>query len=141
MHKRKKVKIILSNKEHTEVYTKPYVMQIDDVLDARFGVTVIDEFHSTGKLKFNIRTEHLQVDMPQLLELPQNEKINWKEQEYDSMAEVYFFFLSYKQNAWLHQLELKKEMIASDLRMLETIISSMPKNILERLNLKHTQSN
>lgn len=106
----------------------------------RFGEEALEKFNKTGVLDKDIKLSDIEEDFPKLLKGKGIRSIVWKEQIYDTLLEVYVFFIKYKRNALLRNIESEKEMLASNLETLQTIISSLPENILQKLNLENTKS-
>jgi len=127
--------------KEVKVKTRQYNFEIEDIIKKRLGDEKFNEYQATGKLDFNLSLKDVKEDFPQLLEGEGLDKIDWKKQNYDTLQEIYFFFVRYKKNAFLRRLELDKEMLASNLSTLEKIMSSLPENIFQKLNLINTIGN
>lgn len=124
MDHKTKMFIFLINREKIEFKTKPYTFKIDEYLHERFDEKELKKFYAGGIGDLgDIRLEDVQKDMPYFLEDNKNQKVSsikWEEQEdYNHILEVYFFFLNYKRNAYLKQIELDKATLA--LALTETL--------------------
>jgi hypothetical protein len=126
--------------KEVKVKTRAYNFEIEDVIKNRIGEEKFNGYQATGKLDFNFTLKDVETDYPQLLEGDLS-NIDWRKQNFDALQEIYFFFVRYRKNASVRRLELEKEMLLSNLEMLETIILSLPENILQKLNLKRTSDN
>ena len=139
-HKTKKFTFLNSEGESIEVTTKQYCFEVEDVLKNRFGE--YDDLLNQTDIELNISLEDVEADFPKLLELGDN-KIIWRKQDYDTLLEVYGFFLLYKRNAIVRLLTSNKEMLASEVEKAKAILRSMPELIsqsMNTLNLGNTSS-
>lgn len=123
-----------------ELKTVDYTFAVYEILVNRFGEEALEKFNKTGVLDKDIKLSDIEEDFPKLLKGKGIRSIVWKEQIYDTLLEVYVFFIKYKRNALLRNIESEKEMLASNLGTLQTIINSLPENILQKLSLGNTKS-
>lgn len=135
-HKTKEFVFVDKNKKEITCKTVPYCFEIEDAIKARIGVENFNKYQHTGKLEFEISLEAVKEDFQKLLENTEN--IDWRVQEYDSIQEVYFFFLRYRKNAAMNRLTLEKETLLSNLESLQTLLNSLPENLLKKLNFNYT---
>jgi|GEM_PF-2164958 len=139
-HKTKRFTFLNSEGESIEVTNKQYCFEVEDVLKNRFGE--YDDLLNQTDIELNISLEDVEADFPKLLELGDN-KIIWRKQDYDTLLEVYGFFLLYKRNAIVRLLTSNKEMLASEVEKAKAILRSMPELIsqsMNTLNLGNTSS-
>lgn len=139
-HKTEIFKFKDSKSKVVELKTVDYTFEVYEILVNRFGEEALEKFNKTGVLDKDIKLSDIEEDFPKLLKGKGIRSIVWKEQIYDTLLEVYVFFIKYKRNALLRNIESEKEMLASNLETLQTIISSLPENILQKLNLENTKS-
>ncbi|NWF89094.1 MAG: hypothetical protein HXY50_06480 [Ignavibacteriaceae bacterium] len=126
-HAQSKFKFTVQDKV-VEFKSRKYNFKLEKIIIDRFGKDVIDEFNKTHKLNFNLQLEHAIADMPKLLEDVPND-FDWTEPSYDEILEVYFFFIQYKENAFLKQIELNKAMLALLNESVTEILNSSQANI------------
>jgi predicted methyltransferase len=124
-----------------KVKTREYNFEIEEIIINRIGQEKWDEYQKTGILEYNLVLKDVQEDFPKLLEGEGLNKIDWKKQKYDTLRAIHFFFVRYTKNARRRELELEKEMLLSNLNMLQKIIDSMQPSISEIMNLKSTNAN
>lgn len=112
-----------------EFKSKKYNFKLEQVLIDRFGKDVLDDFSKTHNLNFNLNLEHVRADLPKLLENVPDD-FDWTDADYDAILDVYFFFISYKENALLRQVQSEKEILAfltaalaKDLDLTQTVLS------------------
>lgn len=123
-----------SDGKEIKVTSKKYSFKLQGILEKRFGKDALEKYNKTGILDADITLENAIQDMPKLL-VGKIDKIDFAE-EYDEIISVYTFFLRYKKNAFLRQLQSDREMLASNLEILTTTLNSMPKDILKTLKSK-----
>ena len=136
-HKTKKFAFLNSEGESVEVTTKQYCFEVEDVLKNRFGE--FDDLLNQTDIELNISLEDVEADFPKLLELGDN-KIDWSKQEYDTLLEIYGFFLLYKRNAIVRLLTSNKEILASEVEKAKAILHSMPELISRSVNTLNSES-
>lgn len=132
--------LIGKNGKEVKVKTREYSFEVEDIIRDRIGDEKFNAYQTTGKLELNLTIKAVEEDLPRLL-LGSINNIDWRKQNYDTLQEIYFFFIRYRKNATLRRLEYEKETLLSNLDMLGKIISSMPETILTKLNLKRTNDN
>lgn len=110
-------------KKVIEVESLTFCFELQEVLKKRFGEEKLKEFYLTGNLIVDVDLKEVEEDFPQLLNLEGN-KINWKIQDYNEIARVYYFFLEYKQNVKLRALKSETETLSSKLMELQSLIAS-----------------
>ena len=105
-HKREK--FIFRNKQNKPVslITRKFTFEVDEYLERRFpGYT------SGESLDLSVKLSDVTADFKFLLE-GKTDNIDWKTQGYEDIMQVYAFFLTYKKNALLRQLEYRDETLA-----------------------------
>ena len=141
IHKTEKFKLLDIDGKIVEFESMPYSFDLEEnVLIARFGKEKIEEFANTHMLTFKIRLEHIKEDFPKLLQGDLS-RIDFGKQTgeyYDELRRVYCFFLEYDSNVQLRQSEQLKEMLASNIETLKTILASTPENISGLMKGKST---
>lgn len=122
-----------------ELKSKKYNFKIEEVLINRFGKAVLDDYSKSHNLNFNLTLDHVKEDFPKLLDDIPND-FDFSEPDYDSILEVYFFFINYKENALLRQVQFKKEMLALLNQALEENLDSVQKNLSSMQSSTNMQS-
>lgn len=126
MHKEKEFTFISTTNKAVNVKTKLYNFEIEEYLTKRFGKEKLQSINTENAVDFDIALEDVKKDFPVLLNIPQKVKIDYKTQDYDVILSVYAFFLMYKKNAMLRQLEYNNETVALAIQQAQTILASMP---------------
>lgn len=135
-HKAKEFTFIDKSKKEVICKTLPYCFETEDVIRDRIGIENFNKYQQSGKLDFEISLNAVKEDFPKLLE--NTEDIDWQIQDFDSIQDVYFFFLRYRKNAALNRLTSEKETLLSNLESLQTLLNSLPENLLKKLNFNYT---
>jgi hypothetical protein len=130
--------VLFKDGEEVHVKTREYNFEIEEIIKERIGEEKFNAYQATGKLEINITLDAVKNDFPKLLTGSNLDKVDWKKQNYDTLQDIYFFFIRYRKNASLRRLEYEKETLLSNLELMEKLILSMPENILTKLNLKRT---
>ena len=126
-HQQRTFQFAVNGGKIVELKSRKYNFKLEHVIINRFGKEVIEEFNKTHKLNFNLQLEHAIEDMPKLLEDIPND-FDWSDPDYDSILEVYFFFIQYKENAFLRHVELNKQILASLNGMVMETLASVQAN-------------
>jgi hypothetical protein len=126
-HKDKEFLFTGKNGKPLTVVSKPFTFEVEDLLKERFGADVFEKVNSGSRFEFDVKPEHVKEDMPHLL--TGFEKIDYKKAIYDQWLEVYHFFLTYKRNAWLRQLQQEMTTTALTLEKAERLLALVQKNI------------
>ncbi|NWF87914.1 MAG: hypothetical protein HXY50_00465 [Ignavibacteriaceae bacterium] len=121
----------VKDKKVLVINARPYTFEIEDVLIKRFGLNTIKKFAQTGNLVFDVTLGEVKEDLPKLLDMKGAADIDWKKQNFDEIARVYYFFLEYKRNVNLRALKLEAETLRSQIQELATLMSSAQENILK----------
>lgn len=108
--------------------SRRYSEQIEQVLENRFGADNLVRLASTNKMEHPIRFSEAKEDLPKLLTGSDIDKVDFG-YDFDVIVEAYLFFIHYKQNATLRQLEQYKETLASNIETIQKLLSSIPGNI------------
>lgn len=138
-HKQRTFQFADNTQKVVELKSKKYNFKIEEVLTNRFGKEILDEFAKSHKLNFNLQLEHVIEDMPKLLkDIPEN--FNWDEVDYEDLLSVYFFFITYKENAFLREIEKDKQMLALLTAAMKETLDSAQKTILKSDTLINTPS-
>lgn len=97
-HKREKY--IFRNKQNKPIslITRPFTFEVDEYLESRFPN------YTSGAGELTLKLSDVKKDMEFLLE-GKTDNIAWEKQEYEDIMKVYAFFLTFKKNALLRQLE------------------------------------
>jgi len=105
-HKREK--FIFTNKQNKPIslITRKFTFEVDEFLESRFP-----KYSSGESMDLPIKLSDVNQDFKFLLE-GKTENINWAKQDYEGILQVYAFFLTYKKNAFLRQLEYRDETLA-----------------------------
>jgi len=126
-HKNKVFSFVNKNDEKVEFESMDYSFGIQELLIDRFGEETLKTYYSTGILNHTLRLSEAKEDLPKLLK--GDVSVIDLEKEYDEVVEVYDFFLKYEKNAWLRRAESEKEMIASAIREIQKLVTSIPEDI------------
>lgn len=135
-HKTISVKLLTKDGESKELTSNYYNFEIEDILVDRFGADKLKKLHETGKLDFNLTLEDVEEDIPHLLHDYNQHNIDLRKSDFDEILRIYSFFVLYKRNALLRQMQSERETLASNLEQLEVILNSMPQDVLTKLNSK-----
>ncbi len=129
MHKKKTFQFVDSNGTPVELESVDWTFEIEEILTNRFGKDVFQKLNSGERFEFDLKLNDIEEDFPLLL--ANSENISWKKQDYDNCLRVYHFFLTYKRNAWLRQLDYEGKTTVSILRnameQMEKILESTSK--------------
>lgn len=124
VHKQKQFKFKSNDGKEVVLTSKPYTFKTEQVIVDRIGHSKFDKFQETHRMDHNFTLPDIEEDLPRLLNGEVN-SVDWGEQDYDEMLSVYTFFLSYKENAYLRQLESEQKTIASTLKEVKDLVSSL----------------
>lgn len=134
MHKYLELSLINNNKEPIQFRTVTYTFAIDDYLSKYNGVEDI-----------NISIDDVREDFKVLLQdnegNPFNEKyhnIDLKKQDYDLILQVYAFFLQYKKNAYIRQLQYNNEQLNLEIERAKQILEKIPELINQIISKQTT---
>ena len=121
------------------VSTRKYTFEIEEVLVKRFGKEKLDKIFADQSIDFNFSLKDVEEDFPKLLQFETSEvssrrgknlggfsSIDFKTQDFDELLKVYAFFLLYKKNATLRELEFNNETLALAIEQARTVLASMP---------------
>lgn len=135
-HKTISVKLLTKDGESKELTSNYYNFEIEDILVDRFGADKLKKIHETGKLDFNLTLEDVEEDIPHLLHDYNKHNIDLRKSDFDEILRIYSFFVLYKRNALLRQMQSERETLASNMEMMTKVLNSLPKEVLEKLNSK-----
>ncbi len=128
IHKRKEITLINSQGKPVKFLTAEFNFEVDEYLKARFPKLDADEI--------TIDLSDAEKDFSKLLIDEKGRefndkihKIDLKKQDYDLILSVYAFFLRYKKNAYLRQLQYNNETLAFEIEQAKKILTSMPEII------------
>jgi len=104
-HKREKY--IFRNKQNKPIsfITIPFTFEVDEYLEKRFPN------YSSGATELTLKLTDVKKDMEYLLD-GKTSNVAWEKQDYEDIMKVYAFFLTYKKNALLRQLEYNDSTLA-----------------------------
>jgi len=142
-HKIKTFTFVTKNKKQVTLTSRKYTFEIEDVLVKRFGKDKLDKIFADQSIDFNFSLKDVEEDFPKLLQFETGlvtskvsskrgsnlggfASINFKEQDFDELLKVYAFFLLYKKNATLRELEFNNETLALAIEQARTVLASMP---------------
>ncbi|HBO60554.1 TPA: hypothetical protein DD449_02640 [Candidatus Berkelbacteria bacterium] len=125
------------------VSTRKYTFEIEEVLVKRFGKEKLDKIFADQSIDFNFSLKDVEEDFPKLLQFEVDgatskvsskrganlggfSSIDFKTQDFDELLKVYAFFLLYKKNATLRELEFNNETLALAIEQARTVLASMP---------------
>jgi hypothetical protein len=124
------MEVILVDKKKKPIkfLTASFNFEIDEYLRERFGL-------NDGEIVISLVDAEL--DFGRLL-VDKNGKgfsqqihgIDLKKQDYDLILSVYAFFLKFKKNAYLRQLQFNNETLAFEIEQAKKVITLMPEIIL-----------
>jgi len=119
-HKREKY--IFRNKQNKPVsfITRPFTFEVDEYLEKRFPN------YSSGATELTLKLTDVKKDMEYLLD-GKTSNVAWEKQDYEDIMKVYAFFLTYKKNALLRQLEYNDSTLAMATNLaLKMMTTSIP---------------
>jgi len=125
-HKQKEFSFINKNGKEVKFLTRTFTFEIDEYLRERFGPDYSSKITSEKNYQIEISLEDAKKDFPILLNGFNEKEIDLAKQNYDDILKVYAFFLMYKNNAILRELEFNNETLALVIEQTKTILSLMP---------------
>jgi len=125
-HKQKTFTFVTKNKKQVTLTSRKYTFEIEEVLVKRFGKEKLDKIFADQNIDFNFSLKDVEEDFPKLLIIPAKTSIDYKTQDFDELLKVYAFFLLYKKNATLRELEFNNETLALAIQQAQTVLASMP---------------
>ncbi len=127
IHKQKEFVFKNKNGRAIRFLTAPFNFEIDEYLRERFP---------EGDNEIEINLSDVERDLGMLLIdkkgrpfNPELHQIDLRKQDYDLILMIYAFFLRYKKNAYLRQLEYNNETLAFEIEQAKKILTSMPEII------------
>ncbi len=112
MHKTRK--FIFENREGkpVEFTTKKFSFKLENKFVEMIGRDNYETYQANGTVDLDFSIEDVKEDFPELLE-GDFLNIDWGEQDKATLAEVYFFFLSFNKSVMLnHQLSLNETVVS-----------------------------
>lgn len=106
--------------------SNPFTFEIDEHLKERFGKDYSEKIFSEKNYQTEVSLKDAEIDLPILINGFDIDKINLAKQKYDDVLKVYAFFLTYKKNAILRELEFNNETLALAIEQTKTILNLMP---------------
>ena len=133
MHKKLEISFFNKNNEAVQFQTVTYTFEIDEYL-AKYK----DE-------EINISLDDVKKDFQVLLKdidgKPFDEKyhqIDLSKQDYDLILQVYAFFLQYKRNAYIRQLQYNNEQLNLEIERAKQILEKIPELINQIISKQTT---
>lgn len=132
-HKTKDFIFYSKDGKEVKLSSRRYSSEIERILENRFGIDGLQKLAQSNRLEKDIRFSEALEDLPKLLTGNNMEKVDFG-YDFDVIMEVYLFFIHYKRNAMLRQLEQFKETIASNIETVQKLLSSIQGNISPLMN-------
>ncbi|HEX2866104.1 MAG TPA: hypothetical protein VHO03_03630 [Ignavibacteriales bacterium] len=132
-HRTKEFTFYDKDGKEVKLSSRRYSDEVEEILENRFGAEGLQRLASSNNDGINIRFKDAKEDLPKLLTGEGLESVDWG-YDFDAIVDVYLFFIQYKRNATLRQLEQYKGTIASGIETIQTILSSIPEGISPLLN-------
>lgn len=114
--------------------SRKFTFEVDEYLKKRFGNDYSEKLDSNKSHEISISLKDAEKDLPFLLVGFKTSQIDLMKQDYDEILKVYAFFLMYKKNAVLRELEYNNETFAYTIEQAKQILSSMPELISQLTN-------
>lgn len=120
---------------------KKYCFEIENLFKEMIGEAKWQEYQKNNSIDLELDQKKIEHYFPLLLEEENKSKIkskiDWDMQDYDEILRVVSFFLQYRKNASLRQLESQKETIASTLEMMMKILNLKPEDLSNKEKLEN----
>ncbi len=123
-HPQKKIKLKVKGGKEQEFTTRPFTFKIENVIKKRAGDDCYKKIRNGEVVEIEITAQDVINDLPHLL-VGDTSVIDLSESEYDAVHDIYVFFLKYKRNAGLRQIELDKANIVSVLNQAQPVLEKM----------------
>jgi len=134
MHKKLELSFINKNNEPVQFHTVTYTFEIDEYLS---------KYKDSDDI--NISLDEVRKDFQILLQdtegKPFDEKyhqIDLSKQDYDLILQVYAFFLQYKKNAYIRQLQYNNEQLNLEIERAKQILEKIPELINQIISKQTT---
>lgn len=117
---------------------KKYCFEVENLFKEMIGEDKFNAYQKDNSVDLELSQDSIEKYFPLLLELEDNgnDKIDWDLQDYDEILKVVSFFLQYRKNAALRQLESQKQTIASTLEMMMKILNLKPEDLSNKEKLE-----
>lgn len=136
-HKTEKFQFAANGEKVVTLVSKKYCFEIENRFKEMIGEDKFNAFQKDNTIDLEITLEQVEKHFPRLLDFEgEEQKINWEDQDYDEIMRVISFFLRYRKNAQLRQLESQKEMIALTIEMMKKLMSLSPEDLSSKEKLE-----
>lgn len=136
-HKTEKFQFAANGGKVVTLVSKKYCFEIENRFKEMIGEDKFNAFQKDNTIDLEITLEQVEKHFPRLLDFEgEEQKINWEDQDYDEIMRVISFFLRYRKNAQLRQLESQKEMIALTIEMMKKLMSLSPEDLSSKEKLE-----
>lgn len=136
-HKTEKFQFAANGGKVVTLTSKKYCFEIENRFKEMIGEDKFNAFQKDNTIDLEITLEQVEKHFPRLLDFEgEEQKINWEDQDYDEIMRVISFFLRYRKNAQLRQLESQKEMIALTIEMMKKLMSLSPEDLSSKEKLE-----
>lgn len=136
-HKTEKFQFAANGGKVVTLVSKKYCFEIENRFKEMIGEDKFNAFQKDNTIDIEITLEQVEKHFPRLLDFEgEEQKINWEDQDYDEIMRVISFFLRYRKNAQLRQLESQKEMIALTIEMMKKLMSLSPEDLSSKEKLE-----
>lgn len=117
---------------------KKYCFELENLFKEMIGEDKFNAYQKDNSVDLELSQDSIEKYFPLLLEAEDGKqhKIDWDLQDYDEILRVVSFFLQYRKNAALRQLESQKETIASTLEMMKKILNLKPEDLSNKEKLE-----
>jgi len=136
-HKTEKFQFAANGGKLVTLTSKKYCFEIENRFKEMIGEDKFNAFQKDNTIDIEITLDQVEKHFPRLLDFEgEEQKINWEDQDYDEIMRVISFFLRYRKNAQLRQLESQKEMIALTIEMMKKLMSLSPEDLSSKEKLE-----
>lgn len=136
-HKTEKFQFAANGGKVVTLVSKKYCFEIENRFKEMIGEDKFNAFQKDNTIDLEITLEQVEKHFARLLDFEgEEQKINWEDQDYDEIMRVISFFLRYRKNAQLRQLESQKEMIALTIEMMKKLMSLSPEDLSSKEKLE-----
>lgn len=122
---------------------KKYCFEVENLFKEMIGEDKFNSYQKDSSVDLELSQDSIEKYFPLLLDEDESKsktksksKIDWDVQDYDEILRVVTFFLGYRKNAALRQLESQKETIASILEMMKKILNLKPEDLSNKEKLE-----
>jgi len=137
-HKTEKFQFASNEGKVVTLISKKYCFEIENRFKEMIGEDKWKAYQVDNTVDLELTLKQVEDNFLRLLDFEDGKKhkINWEDQDYDEIMRVISFFLRYRKNAQLRQLESQKEMIALTIEMMKKLMSLSPEDLSSKEKLE-----